>query len=113
MIEKLKEVNGRFEAPDGISYEDRRSYLQTDILGFCGCGVPDEIMLYVKAFLEKVKAHDFAPYEDLPYMFLCYWADDKGFVEHGTTVRCPWLTELGEELLKDINTVIEIEGVLE
>lgn len=112
MIEKLI-FQGGLDFPymddDGISYTSKRNYLQSKILHFCGCGNPDEIMAYVKEFLQKLDKREWGEYEDKPYMFLCYWADHEGLSEHGSTVRCSWLTEKGKELLNDINWCIENE----
>lgn len=46
---------------------------------------------------------------NVPYMFLCYWSNHEGLSEHGTTVRCSWLTDKGRELLNDINWCLENE----
>lgn len=113
MIDKLKKVDDS-ECPylddEGVSHRSKKEYLQISVLGFCGCGDGDAVMVYVKEFLEKLDRQDWGEYEDMPYMFLCYWADDKGFTEHGTTVRCSWLTDLGKELLNDINWCLENES---
>lgn len=112
MIEKLKETGDKdypFIDEGGCSWQSKKNYLQTEVLGFCGCGDPDDIMLYVKEFLEKLERQDWGKYEDRPYMFLIYWADHNGFTEHGTTARCSWLTDKGKELLNDINICITEE----
>jgi len=115
MIEKLTE-NGpvgseyRYLDNDGCSWRSKKEYLQQEYLGFCGCGSPDTAMVYVGDYLRDISNNKFGDYEDTPYMFLAYWADTKGFTEHGTTVRCSWLTNLGKELLKDIDWCIENES---
>lgn len=110
MIDKLKKLEDGFEDAKGLFWQTEADYLQCDILGFCGCGNPEEVMIYVKQFLEKLEKQDWGQYEDMPYMFLIYWANDKNFAEHGTTARCSWLTDTGKELLRDINRVIDIEN---
>lgn len=105
MIEKLKYDDGMWLSESGCSFDTRAQFLQTEVLGFCGCGSPDEVMKYVRQMLLKIDRKDWGLYEDLPYMFFVYWADDKGFVGHGTTVRCPWLTDKGRELLRDIEQI--------
>lgn len=42
-------------------------------------------------------------------MFFVYWADRKQLTDHGTSIRCSWLTELGEEILNDMTWCIENE----
>lgn len=110
MINKLIKT-GDSEYPykdeEDCHYQSKADYLQIEILGFCGCGDPDDTMLYVKEMLERLDNQNWGDYEDRPYMFFVYWANHKGFAEHGTTARCSWLTGKGSELLADINLVIE------
>ena len=109
MIEKLTENYGTWIDENGIGWTDRSSYLQCEVLGLCGCGIPDETMKYIyenlKRFDNTGKEFEWGDYDDLPYVFFCYWANDKGFAEHGGGVRCSWLTEKGKEVLRDIETV--------
>jgi hypothetical protein len=112
MIEKLKpQDDSEFEWIDeeGCSYKSKSEYLQTEVLGFCGCGSPDDVMGYVGSYLDDLVNNRFGDYEDIPYMFLAYWADHNGYTEHGSTVRCSWLTDKGKELLADINWCIKNE----
>ena len=44
-------------------------------------------------------------------MFFLSWASNQDYIEHGATIRCSWITSKGEELLKDIETVLS-EGVV-
>ena len=109
MLSDLKYVtdSGIWKDKDGIVWEDKKDYLQIAILGFCGCGNPDEVMKYVYDMLKRVaditidKGIEFE-YSDLPSMFFLYWADKNNFIEHGTTIRCSWLTDLGKQLMADI-----------
>jgi hypothetical protein len=112
MIDKLKkDGEGEFPYTDekGVSYRSKKEYLQFEVLHFCGCGDPDSVMVYVKEFLQKLDNQEWGDYEDIPYMFLVYWADHNGFSEHGTTARCSWLSEKGKELLADIEWCLENE----
>lgn len=113
MIEKLKDDGSDsfryYDEESGCNYESKKSFIQTKYLGFCGCGDPNATMKYVYDFLVRIKNSDFGEYEDMPYMFLCYWADNKGFVEHGVSVRVPFLTPLGTELMRDIAWCLENE----
>ena len=108
MIEQLiKQEDGGFIDKEGCHWDTEAEYLQIDILGLCVCGNPDDIMLYIKEMLEELEKKDYGEYEDKPYMFFIYWANKKGFAEHGSTARCSWLTDKGEELLRDINIILE------
>jgi len=59
--------------------------------------------------LRKLENQEWEEYENLEYMFFVYWANDKGFAEHGSTARCSWLTEKGQELLKDLEELEKVE----
>lgn len=112
MIEKLKQQNDLgfpWIDEEGISHRSKFDYLFINVLGFCGCGDPKAIMIYIRDFLLLQRDGEWCEYDNLPFLFLCYWADANGFLEHGTTVRCGWLTEKGEELLKDLNWCIDNE----
>lgn len=72
-------------------------------LGICGCGMPEETY---KAVHDMLK-HAFNPYEYIiqdceyePYMlFMAYTLDNKGFMEHGSSIYAAWLTDKGKRLL--------------
>lgn len=105
MIEKLVKDGVGFVDENGVYHESEKAYLQQNILGFCGCGNPDEVMLYVETMLEKLDNEEWGDYEDMPYMFFVYWANENDFVEHGISARCSWLTDKGRDLLADIKKV--------
>lgn len=107
MIEKLIEDDGRFLDEDGITWEDRSSYLQIEILGLCGCGNPDAVMKYIYDILKRCTKWAEEDYSNTAVAFLLYWADNKGFTEHGTSIYGSWLLPKGEELLKDIEWCLE------
>lgn len=112
MIEKLKQQDDseyKWIDEEGCSHKSKKDYLQQEILGFCGCGDPDSVTGYVGDFLQKLDNSERGNYEDMPYMFLVYWANHNGYAEHGTTARCSWLTDKGKELLSDINWCLENE----
>ena len=101
-FDKLKKDDEMWLDASGVSWESPQDYLQCEILKFCGCGNPDEVMEYVKIMLQKLKNQEWGDYEDMGYMFFVYWANDKDFAEHGSSAGCSWLTPKGEELLADI-----------
>ncbi len=112
MIEKLEPFDDeefRWIDETGCCHPSKSSYLQSEILHFCECGNPDEVMIYVRDFLQKLDDQKWGDYDDKPYMFLCYWANSENLTEHGSTIRCSWLTNRGKELLNDINWCLENE----
>jgi hypothetical protein len=102
MIEKLQREGDYWVDGQGCYYKTKSEYLQTSILDLCGCGNPDGVMGWICDILTKIEKEEFPVYEDLPVMFFLYWADHKEFVEHGSSIRCCWLTDKGKELLSDI-----------
>lgn len=118
MIEQLKPLeDGTFEDPSGCSWSSRADYLLLGILPCCGCGNPYLVGKYIKEMLlrhvHQTGSGDYScwectNHEDFPdVMFFLSWATNKGYIEHGSTVRCSWMTPEGEELLRDLNDIEE------
>lgn len=83
------------------------------LLGICGCGCTDEVYKGIYAFLNIVNNKTKDPHNkekaDQVYSwiidnwenyFIANVLDDKGLLDHGTSIRCCWITELGEWYLK-------------
>jgi len=114
MIEKLiPHECGEYHWIDenGVSYQNKSDYIFNHIFGFCGCGNPSDMFMFIRDNLDRLKRKDWGEYEDKAYMMFVYWADSKGFIDHGTTIRCSWLDDTGEELLNDMNWCIENEEI--
>jgi hypothetical protein len=108
MIEKLMpDGDGVRDPTVDMHYDSPLGYLCIAVLDLCGCGNPEEVAGYVRDGLRRIADADHPDYEDLPAMFFLYWANHKNFADHGTTARCGWLTDEGEELLADLDTVLE------
>ena len=95
-----------------MNIEELKEHIQIEVLGLCGCGNPDDITIWIGEMLKKLDSQNWGEYSDMPYMFFVYWANDKNFAEHGTTVRCSWLTESGKKLLNDIKSTFGKDGQL-
>jgi len=118
MLKNLKwDANiGRFTDETGCSWETKADYMFMGVLPSCGCGDPESIGVYVRdMLLEHVKqtgaasgieCWDRTSYDDMPVMFFLSWADSQDYIDHGTTIRCSWMTEKGDELLRDLDDVI-------
>lgn len=115
MIEKLKKVDDRYEDPDGCTWGSPGEYLLIGVLPSCGCGSPELLGMYVRRMLrEHVVQSETADcacwsrnrYDDDSLMFFLSWACREGYIEHGTTIRCSWMTEKGNELLRDLDAVL-------
>jgi len=114
MLKDLKKVDNGFKDKSGCFWETKEHYLCMGILPACNCGDPSSIGKYVKEmFLKHVKqtnskncsCWDITKHEDLPVMFFLSWADREGYIEHGSTIRCSWMTEKGNELIKNLEEV--------
>jgi hypothetical protein len=94
-----------------------------DELGICGCGNPDDTLMYIidvlqlmedyhnnlmtwEEYYEKQHALAKADNEGLSWL-LWYWLDDKGLTEHGGNVSGCWLTTKGYEVLQMLNEWID------
>lgn len=112
MIEKLK-LHDNIQYPyideDGVSHESKTDYIKYEILHLCSCGFPDLEMLYIRDFLQKLANKEWGDNKDMPYIFLCNWANNEGYADHGMNIANSLLTDKGRELLNDINWCIENE----
>jgi hypothetical protein len=120
-IDKYKQPDGRYEDPDGCSYDTAEDFMQCYVIGQCGCGDPTSNVKYVGKMLAYVhdlkqsvwskdisyeewqeKGRDLGTHSSIQFMF--YWLDEKGFTEHGGSIP-GWLTDEGLELLEDIKAM--------
>ena len=96
------------------------------ILGFCGCGVPEYAMSIVKSVLTILDNHthdlnsksyynnwatllnlhvndgsasDYSAIDEGVQLFILYTLDNCGLIEHGSSIYWAWLTPLGKMLL--------------
>ncbi len=53
-IDKYKKPDGSYEDPEGCYHEDAESFLQTYVLGFCGCGCPEESLGHIRDVLQHI-----------------------------------------------------------
>lgn len=122
-IDKFKKEDGYYDE-DGCFYEDAESFLQTKILGFCGCGDPDLSLKHTQTALRQVsnlkelvweKKQTWEEWDaenkkllggETGVYFMWYWLDNKELTEHGGSVP-GWLTIEGYELLEDLDEYFE------
>ena len=128
-IDKYKKDDGYYDEDD-CYYETAKDFIQTKILGFCGCGRPEDNLEYIRDGLAHINAprsknmtheqhsewfkkwvkrgHEIFGNELSRYFFF-YWCDKEGLTEHGSSIP-GWLTPKGEELLEDLNEIIAQPG---
>jgi hypothetical protein len=124
MLEDYKQTeDGRWEGPDGISHEDIESIF-CSFLGFCGCGDPGMALKYVRDSLQLLHDLQYKVWEKQEAFeswdarvdaffgtrqakyFMWYRLDDLDLTEHGGSIP-GWLTDKGEELLREIDENID------
>lgn len=132
-IDRYKLPNDEgYENEDGIWFETAEDFM-CDILGFCGCGLPEEAFAYIAGVMELLKNRsdmnrnmlldemgtskecqenekklkDYFKSQGEEY-FMWYYLDDKEFTEHGVGVP-GWPTDKGEEVLADLQD-LAVEG---
>jgi len=131
LLTKLKfkiSYDGYFTYNNGGACNTLEEIYQTEILNFCGCGMPDENLKFIKDVLELIeyrRSHDeeketwdefwdkykikelelYSDNEGLRY-FIWYVFDSMGITDHGGSVP-GWLTPLGKNLLHDLKLILE------
>jgi hypothetical protein len=75
----------------------------TERLGVCGCGAPAEAMSATLRILGGLHTRGYPKAEELPAeglrMLALYLLDDRGLLEHGSSLCGAWLTKKGLEFL--------------
>jgi hypothetical protein len=87
---------------DGCWYDNALDAVQ-GAFGFCGCGSPDENVLYILAGLKEVR-DGVCGYDTPHQLFFRYWLDVQKLTEHGCGIGSGWLTKAGEDLLAFIES---------
>lgn len=67
------------------------------------CGPTDEYWQMLRSYLWACREQDFSTQREMTKgagIVLAYLLSDMAVIEHGTTIHCSWLTELGEECLE-------------
>lgn len=123
MIEKYKQPDGSYIDEDGCHYETATELL-ANMLNFCGCGYVEDAIEYVYRSLCLVwKLQHEVGITEMPNWctevegyygskgaeyFMWYYLHNLKLTQHGTCVP-GWLTEKGEDIMKDIETYCEIK----
>jgi hypothetical protein len=86
----------------------------TEVLGFCACGNPEEILIFIKKILVLLADEEKSPHYSLPpefsndifHSFFLLTLDSKGLLEHGSSIYGSCLTSIGKthhDLLNSIS----------
>lgn len=134
-IDKYKQEDGSYIDAEGCHHDDAESFLQCHVLGFCGCGAPQDALEYVRGALrhtanlklvhENVSTHRKGDAWSVAWdawdkagkalmgnadWFTRYWMDKERLTEHGSSVGGAWLTEKGSQLLDDLDELLSGGG---
>lgn len=112
MIELLKQEGSRYVEESGQEWEYKYEYIWCSVFGFCGCGFPEDGFMDVFNVLDRKHGKqewDEAKDGSRLTHFILYWLDKEGYAEHGSSIGGCWLTEKGEELLRDMRWCVENE----
>lgn len=114
-------------------FDNTISQIQTEELGFCGCGLPTENLIYIRDSLRlikekqdhtlrikyfdktwyenwKIKVEQFFKSYQAEY-FMWYWLDQKEYMGHGGSLP-GWLSLKGKEFLSKLES-LELDLELE
>ncbi len=97
-------MNDNEKLPNDLSPINIKAYFQ-NALGACGCSELHTMVDVVKDLLDWCGVYKRIPYSllynsDGVYYLLVGRLDSLGLIEHGTSIRHPFLTEWGKKLLK-------------
>jgi hypothetical protein len=125
-IDKYQQPDGSYKALNGNVYEDALAFLHEGVLGYCGCGQPEESLGYLRDVLQhihnlKLLVHEnkqtYEEWEEAgkalfategAEYFMYYRLDQTTLTEHGGSVP-GWLTFTGLSLLEDLNEALTPE----
>ncbi len=119
-ILKYKTVEGGYEGLDGTFYPELIDLVQ-EYLDFCGCGDSTGNAKYILRGLEYIKTRINLEYKDTiqkdieifgseeSALFFFYWAHSMDFVDHGTSLHFPWLSETGKDFISDLKEILKDE----
>jgi hypothetical protein len=123
----------------GCCYESPEDAFHTGVLGFCGCGNPEQIVALFQAFLALLRSQwaetraddptrlDLTPERQAMYrrhreerdalfandtlgLVVAYEADRVGLTEHGGAIGGEWLTDAGELWLDLLSVSVQEES---
>lgn len=67
---------------------------------FCNCGRPESVLRAIRWCLEHIDSAEY-PSTDEEWVVV-YLLETEGYLDHGSNICASWLTDRGEELLKEL-----------
>ena len=111
------------KGPVGCDYDNLSDFITIGLLGFCGCGMPEEALKWLRDCLADIQHRTEVEWKQNPPIYqgriharmeplprgveylLWYWMDKLQLIEHGGGVGGSWLTERGEHLLARLQSI--------
>jgi len=129
-FDQFLQPDGTYLMPDGSTHSSPQDLLAS-MLGFCGCGAPEQALIFTRDAIKLLVLDLAALRDEMPeqwdndlwqtkykpwhervrklfpttgaeYFFL-YWLDAGGLAEHGSNVSGCWLTDIGHALYEDLD----------
>jgi hypothetical protein len=118
----LAHNNKYFDYYDEELLEECDKFFYHEVLRMCGCGTPENTRKIIKIIMNAQNQKDYCVrnkmineilgidrnqndmYNGL-IQFILYTLDDKGLIEHGSSINGSWLTELGKMYLYILNKI--------
>jgi hypothetical protein len=121
------EANGEtyWQGDGTMEYETALEFMAHTAFGFCGCGEPEKTLPVIKNYFnmlyqwesrlennkkKKITWDDivkecFSGRDDLAYI-TAYALHNAHLTTHGGSVNYSWLTDLGQDILHDLNALM-------
>ena len=92
-------------------FEPTDAYEIIHELGICGCGCPEGSYKAVHDMLKRASEPNgqVVPFDDCYIEFMCYTLNDKGFLEHNSSIYRSFLTDKGKTLLRALDEFEKLE----
>ena len=121
IFDQYKADGGFKYGPDDVFHEEEIDVVLGGMLGFCGCGMPDEAAAFLFKLLSMLDQRSAIDYKErfnirdglfsgehkngTAYL-LYYFLDKEEITEHGGSVP-GWLTEKGQMILDHLKEIVD------
>ena len=130
-LDEWKQKDGSYIDQNEVHHDNAQDFIMA-MLGFCGCGRPEDALKFLRDSLKSIDFHtvmitrslsegfgvsniEYCQWKDLVMQLFCnegiayftyYVLEEKGLTEHGVGVP-GWLTKEGKYLLEDLNELLK------
>lgn len=96
----MDERDDEYVDPNGVTWDSYEQYVSIGLCGLCGCGresIKADLVAILRDTDRLVDVPD-TPYHEL----MLHLLDDKGLLDHGTSISGSWLTDKGKEIRAEL-----------